>query len=80
MIVGYVVRDPRLNALSGRLLYADLSGDEIRSLDPYAPNPSATDAGTGLPIAQPSSFGEGAGGKIYVASLRDSAVYQIVAG
>ena len=80
VIVGYVVRDPRLKALTGRLLYADLSGDEIRSLDPYAPNPSATDAGTGLPIAQPSSFGEGAGGKIYVASLRDSAVYRIVPG
>jgi glucose/arabinose dehydrogenase len=80
VIAGYVVRDPRLAALSGRLLYADLSGDEIRSLDPYAPNPSATDAGTGLPIDQPSSFGEGAGGKIYVASLGDNAVYRIVAG
>ena len=80
VIVGYVVRDPRLKALTGRLVYADLDGAEIRSLDPYAPNPSATDAGTGLPIDQPSSFGEGAGGKIYVASLRDSAVYQIVAG
>jgi hypothetical protein len=79
VIGGYVVRDPRLAALAGRLVYADLSGDEIRSLDPYAPDPSATDAGTGLPINQPSSFGEGAGGKIYVASLGDAAVYRIAA-
>jgi hypothetical protein len=79
VIAGYVVRDPALPALAGRLLYADLSGDEIRSLDPYAPDPSATDAGTGLPINQPSSFGEGTGGKLYVASLGDSAVYRIVA-
>jgi len=79
VIAGYVVRDPRLGPLVGRLLYADLSGDEIRSLDPYAPNPSLTDTGTGLPIGQPSSFGEGARGRIYVASLADNAVYRIVA-
>jgi glucose/arabinose dehydrogenase len=79
VIAGYVVRDPALPALAGRLLYADLSGDEIRSLDPYAPDPSATDAGTGLPISQPASFGEGVRGKLYVASLGDNAVYRIVA-
>jgi glucose/arabinose dehydrogenase len=79
VIAGYVVRDPRLGSLAGRLLYADLSGDQIRSLDPYAAQPSPTDAGTGLPIRQPSSFGEGAGGRIYVASLADNAVYRIVA-
>jgi glucose/arabinose dehydrogenase len=80
VIAGYVVRDPRLGVLAGRLVYADLRGDEIRSLDPYAPAPSTTDTGTGLPINQPSSFGEGAGGKIYVASLGDDAVYRIVVG
>ena len=79
VIAGYVVRDRRLGPLAGRLVYADLSGDEIRSLNPYASDPSATDAATGLPIAQPSSFGEGARGRIYVASLADNAVYRIVA-
>jgi glucose/arabinose dehydrogenase len=78
VIAGYVVRDPGLPALAGRLVYADLAQDRIRSLDPDAPNPSATDASTGLPIDQPSSFGEGRGGKLYVSSLGDGAVYRIV--
>jgi hypothetical protein len=75
-----VVRDRRLPTLEGRLLYADISGDRIRSLDPYAADPTATDAATSLRINQPSSFGEGVGGRIYVASLGDEAVYRIVAG
>jgi glucose/arabinose dehydrogenase len=78
VIAGYVVRDPGLPALAGRLLYADLGLGRIRSLDPDAANPSATDAPTGLSVDQPSSFGEGAGGKLYVASLGDGAVYRIV--
>jgi len=78
VIAGYVVRDPGLPALAGRLVYADLAGDRIRSLDPDAPNPSATDASTGLPVDQPASFGEGPGGKIYVTSLGDGGVYRIV--
>ncbi len=80
VIAGYVVRDPGLPALAGRLVYADLAGDEIRSLDPDAPVPSATDSGTGLAISQPASFGEGAGGKLYVTSLEDGGVYRIVQG
>jgi glucose/arabinose dehydrogenase len=79
VIAGYVVRDPRLPALAGRLVYADLGNGEIRSLDPDAAVPSATDAPTGLPIPLPSSFGEGVRGRIYVASLGDDAVYRIVA-
>jgi hypothetical protein len=57
-------------------VYADFCGGEIRSLDPYAGNPSSTDSSTGLRLASPSSFGEGAGGKIYVASL-DGGVFRI---
>ena len=66
---GYVVRDPGLASLAGRYLYADFCGGDIRSLDPYAANPSSTDASTGLRLDSPSSFGEGAGGRIYVTSL-----------
>jgi glucose/arabinose dehydrogenase len=66
---GYVVRDPGLPSLAGRYLYADFCVGDIRSLDPYASNPSATDASTGLAVNSPSSFGEGARGRIYVASL-----------
>jgi glucose/arabinose dehydrogenase len=80
VIAGYVVRDPGLPALAGRLVYADLGGDQIRSLDPDAPEPSATDSGTGLAISQPASFGEGTGGKLYVTSLENGAVYRIVQG
>jgi glucose/arabinose dehydrogenase len=67
VIAGYVVRDAGVPALQGRLVYADLSGGEIRSLDPDAPDPSATDAPTGLGVNNPTSFGEGPGGKVYVA-------------
>ena len=67
MIAGYVVRDASLPALQGRLVYADLSGNEIRSLDPDSPDPGATDASTGLGVRNPTSFGEGHGGKVYVA-------------
>ena len=78
VIAGFVVRDPSLPALAGRLVYADLSGDEVRSLDPDAADPTATDAGTGLPVDQPASFGEGVGGKIYVTSLGSGGVFRIV--
>ena len=78
VIAGYVVRDPGLPTLAGRLVYADLAQNRIRSLDPDASDPSATDASTGLTVEAPSSFGEGPGGKLYVSSLGDGAVYRIV--
>ncbi len=78
VIAGFVVRDPSLPALAGRLVYADLSGAGIRSLDPDAPDPSATDTDTGLPLSQPTSFGEGVKGRVYVASFENGAVYRIV--
>jgi hypothetical protein len=71
---GYVVHDPALPALAGRYLYADYCGSVLRSFDPSNPGPS--DAATGLELDQPSSFGEGAGGRIYVASLA-GAVFRI---
>ena len=64
---GYVVRDAALRALSGRYLYADFCAGDLRSFDPSNPGPS--DASTGLAVDGPSSFGEGARGRIYVASL-----------
>ena len=59
---GYVVRDPQLPALAGRYVYADF----CRRRDPLAstpPTPSGSDAATGLRRRQPTSFGEGAGGR-----------------
>ncbi len=75
---GYVSRDPANPAFAGRYLYADFCAGEIRSLDPAAPDPAATDAPTGLELSAPSSFGEGARGRLYVASL-SGPVYRIVA-
>jgi glucose/arabinose dehydrogenase len=66
---GYVVRARDLPGVRGRYLYADFCRGQIRSLDPYAQNPSATDSATGLTVDAPSSFGEGTGGRIYVTSL-----------
>ena len=71
---GYVVRGPSLRALSGRDLYADFCGGQLRSFDPS--NPGASDGPIGLGVDQPSSFGEGRGGRIYVASL-DGPVFRI---
>ncbi len=71
---GYVVHDPSLLALAGRYIYADFCGGVLRSFDPSNPGPS--DSATGLELSGPSSFGEGAGGRIYVASL-DGGVYRI---
>jgi glucose/arabinose dehydrogenase len=74
---GYVVRDPNLPALNGRYLYADHCGGVLRSFDPSNPGPS--DASIGLNVDGPSSFGEGRGGRIYVASL-SGGVFRIVQG
>jgi glucose/arabinose dehydrogenase len=74
---GYVVRDRGLGSLAGRYLYADFCVGQIRALDPYAQNPSATDAAVGLRVDSLSSFGEGVRNRIYVTSL-DGPVYRIV--
>ena len=73
---GYVVRDPSLPALAGRYVYADFCAGQIRSLDADAQDAGHTDDPTGLSVASPSSFGEGAAGRLYVASL-DGPVYRI---
>jgi glucose/arabinose dehydrogenase len=75
---GYVVRDESLPALSGRYVYADLCGGELRSFAPGPSGPSG-DAGLGISVSLPTSFGEGRGGRIYVASL-DGPLYQLVPG
>jgi glucose/arabinose dehydrogenase len=75
---GYVVRDGELASLYGRYVYADLCAGELRS---FAPSPSGAsdDKGLGVSISQPTSFGEGRRGRIYVTSL-DGPVYQLVPG
>jgi glucose/arabinose dehydrogenase len=75
VIGGYVVRDSSLSGFVGRYLYTDLASGDIRSLDPDAAD--VDDTSTGLEVSAPSSFGEGRGNKLYVASLGDDAVYRI---
>jgi glucose/arabinose dehydrogenase len=66
---GFVIRDRRLASMVGRYLYADFCGGEVRSLVPAA-GIAIGDAPAGLPeVQQPSSFGEGRRGVIFLASL-----------
>jgi glucose/arabinose dehydrogenase len=69
---GVVVRDPALTPLLGRYLYADFYQGKIHSLE--LATPSATgDRLESLPvIKQLVSFGEDAGGHVYIVSLAGS--------
>ena len=65
---GYVVRDPGLEELAGRYVYADYCNGEIRSA--VLGLPAATgDRSEGLDAGNPSSFGEDSCGRVYVTSL-----------
>jgi glucose/arabinose dehydrogenase len=64
---GYIVRDSSLTGLVGRALYADFFAGEIFSL---ALNPgNADNTTTGETLMSLASFGEDAGGRLYVADL-----------
>jgi glucose/arabinose dehydrogenase len=73
---GYVVRDPRLPQLYGRYLWSDFCGGRIHSFTPPelvdglppANFRAADDRDEGLYVSSPTSFGQGLGGQIYVAS------------
>ena len=76
IIGGYVVRDPRLPALRGRYVYADLCEGELRSLVPHLKRAS-DDRRLGLRVQSPSSFGEDQRHRLYVASL-EGPVFRLV--
>jgi glucose/arabinose dehydrogenase len=76
IIGGYVVGDRRLPSLRGRYVYADLCEGQLRSLVPHLRRASG-DRSLGLTISTPSSFGEDARGRVYVASL-EGPVYRLV--
>jgi glucose/arabinose dehydrogenase len=73
---GYVARDPNLADLYGRYLYVDLCGGVVRSLVPGLPLAS-DDQGEALTLGHPSTFGEDACGRLYVASLTNGVVYRL---
>jgi glucose/arabinose dehydrogenase len=72
---GYVVHDPSLPTLAGRYLYADWCRGDIMSFVPHL-NGASDNRAEGLHVSFPSSFGEGARGHIYVASL-NGRVYRL---
>jgi hypothetical protein len=74
---GYVVRDPSLDSLYGRYLYADFCAGEIRSLllPADAGGLAADDRSEGLDVPGPVSFGEDSCGRLYVIS-QDGPVYR----
>jgi glucose/arabinose dehydrogenase len=76
IIGGYVVRDRRLPSLFKRYVYADLCEGELRRLDPGLRR-ARGDRKIGLSVSSPSSFGEDARGRLYVASL-EGPVYRLV--
>lgn len=76
IIGGYVVGDRRLPSLYKRYVYADLCEGELRSLVPHLSRASGEHR-LGLHVDTPSSFGEDARGRVYVASL-EGPVYRLV--
>jgi glucose/arabinose dehydrogenase len=76
---GFVVRDPRLTGLVGRYLYADYYTGLIKSLALNFAEPD--DRSTGLTVAQLSSFGEDASGRLYVTNnVAGGQVVRLAAG
>jgi hypothetical protein len=76
IIGGYVVRNAELHSLRGRYLYADAYKGQLRSFIPRR-HRGKRDRALGVHVNHPSSFGKGAHGRIYVASL-DGPVYRLV--
>jgi hypothetical protein len=79
IIGGYVIRDPSLGDLYGRYVYSDFCSGEIRSLllPSTAGGRASGDRSEGLTLTKPSSFGEDACGRLYVAS-DEGTVYRLV--
>ena len=76
IIGGYGVHAPQLQSLRGRYLYTDNCAGGLRSFVPHRSR-GRRDRGLGIHVQSPSSFGEGPGGSIYVASL-SGPVYKLV--
>jgi glucose/arabinose dehydrogenase len=78
IIGGYVVRDPTLPSLYGRYLFGDNCRPQIESVVLSRGHARGLRA-TGLQVQGTTSFGEGASGHIYIASL-NGPVYRLVKG
>jgi len=74
VVGGFVVHNASLPSIDGDYVYSDHCSGTLRRLDPAAP---ATSSPLGLNVSEPSSFGEGAGGAIYVATT-EGGVFELV--
>jgi glucose/arabinose dehydrogenase len=77
---GYVVRDPQLESLYGRYLYADYCVGQLRSFgaeDALEQGTADDDTPVGLQVPAVSSFAEDQNGHIYATSL-EGPVYRLV--
>lgn len=75
IIPGYVVRDPSLPSLAGRLVYGDFFVAQLRSALPTLPR-ATDDRPVGVSVANLTSFGEDAGGCVYATG--GGAVFRLV--
>ncbi|MGI9557740.1 MAG: PQQ-dependent sugar dehydrogenase [Solirubrobacterales bacterium] len=75
---GYVSRDPGMTELAGRYVYADHCVGQIRSAALAVPS-ALGDRSEGLTVADVTTFGEDACGRLYVASLTGR-VHRLVDG
>jgi hypothetical protein len=80
IIGGYVVHDPQLGSLVGRYIYGDNCSPGIRSIEPTAADPYATDRGEGIAVKGLTSFGEDSCGRLYATSSSGGVgvVYRLV--
>lgn len=80
IIGGYVVHDSGLGSLVGRYVYGDNCSPGIRSIEPTAADPYATDRGEGLSVKGLTSFGEDSCGRLYATSSSGGVgvVYRLV--
>jgi hypothetical protein len=73
---GYVVRDRSLGRLYGRYVYGDLCRSRLRSVRMRGSR-ARGDSALPVSVANLSSFGEDARGRVYAVSL-DGPVYRFV--
>ena len=73
---GYVVRDPQLQTLLGRYLYADFCEGQLRSFTADPAKHGADDRPLGPTVPQLSSFGTDVAGHVYAVSL-EGPVYRL---
>jgi hypothetical protein len=80
IIGGYVVHDTGLGSLQGRYIYGDNCAPGIRSIEPTAANPYATDRSEGISVKGLTSFGEDSCGRLYATSSSGGVgvVYRLV--